>query len=63
MIRLPPVRQLCPVACRQYQAGEPGQRYCRRGHFDERVQGRRPTLTEDMQVVMPRVCRGKETQR
>ena len=60
---LPAVLKLCPVACRQYQAGEPGQRLCRRGHFDERVQGRRPQLTQDLQVIMPRTCRGKETQR
>jgi hypothetical protein len=57
MMDTPP---LCRPDCRQYQPGEPGQRFCRRGHFDEREQARKPRLSQDLQVIVPRTCRGKE---
>ena len=50
-------RPTCSTWCQAYVAGEPGTRYCKDGHWDERASGRLPLVRrKDFKVLTPWTC-------
>lgn len=51
-------RPTCGSWCQHaYVAGEPGTRYCKEGHWDERASGRLPLVRrKDFKVLTPWTC-------
>ena len=60
-MKRPDHRPLCGPGCLAYAAGEIGTRYCKNGHWDERVRGKMPLMRRrDWKVFTPWSCKGPE---